>query len=657
MPEHTIVRPSYLQTIHETHRFYDALQYPLIYWNGQGGYSINIPRTDPKTKEELVIPTIDGKAKTAGKTVSCMEYYAYQLMIRCEDMNHILMCRELTQQFVVDMWAKVESERLGFLRREQKILRADEYVNVMDEMADGTNMKNVGKRVILPATFVGGPRYMNEKAQDCMTYVRRYGTPDLFITMTCNPQWEEIKRELLPGQQPSHRHDIIARVFDLKVKDLMHKIHKLEMFGHVRAITYTIEWQKRGLPHAHLLVWVEDKLRLDEVDNVIRAELPDPTEDPELFKIVTSCMVHGPCGTDDGFYKGCLNKGKCDKGYPKPFTKETQTATDGYPMYRRRKKEDGGHEAKIWIGKGEHRKTFTLTNQWIVPYNPSLSRFFQTHINVELCSSIKAIKYVCKYINKGSDMAVMGLENVDRGDEISMYQIARYLSTNEAFWKLYGLRIHYQFPSVLSLAVHLENGQRVYYNPDDPNLKQRLSTPPETTLTAFFKLNAVDDFARTLLYGEIPEHYTWDTTKRSWKRRKSSTYSLGRVYAVHPIHAECFNLRLLLHTVRGPTSFEHLKTVNGKVCNTYQEACGLLGLLEDDEQWDKALAECDETCSATELRNLFAMILAVCSPSRPGALWEKYRDSMCEDILRQAQKDIQDIDVVLSHVMINECMI
>ena len=429
------------------------------------------------------------------------------------------------------------------------------------------------------------------------------------------------------------------------------------MFGQVKAITYTIEWQKRGLPHVHLLVWVEDKLRLDEVDKAIRAELPDPTEDPELFKIVTTCMVHGPCGTDDGFYKGCLDKGKCEKGYPKPFTKETQTATDGYPMYRRRKKEDGGHEAKIWIGKGQHRKTFTLTNQWIVPYNPSLSRFFKTHINVELCNSIKAIKYVCKYINKGSDMAVMGLENVDKGDEISLYQIARYLSTNEAFWKLYGLKIHFQWPPVLSLAVHLENGQRVYYNPDDPNLQQRLSTPPETTLTAFFKLNAVDEFARTLLYGEIPEHYTWNTTNRVWKKRKTSAKSLGRVYAVHPIHAECFNLRLLLHTVRGPTSFEHLRTVNGKVCSTYQEACGLLGLLEDDAQWDKALAECDETCSAAELRNLFAMILAVCSPSRPGTLWEKFKDSMCEDILHHAQKGIQGIDVHLSDVMINECLI
>ncbi len=62
---------------------------------------------------------------------------------------------------------------------------------------------------------------MQEYIQDAMTYVRHYGRPDLFITFTCNPNWEEILSLLLPGQQSIHRHDITARVFKQKLKCLI----------------------------------------------------------------------------------------------------------------------------------------------------------------------------------------------------------------------------------------------------------------------------------------------------------------------------------------------------------------------------------------------------------------------------------------------------
>ena len=69
----------------------------------------------------------------------------------------------------------------------------------------------LGQMVILPSTFTGGPRYMHERTQDAMTYVRHYGRPDLFITFTCNPRWDEIKELLLPGQRSYDRHDVIDK--------------------------------------------------------------------------------------------------------------------------------------------------------------------------------------------------------------------------------------------------------------------------------------------------------------------------------------------------------------------------------------------------------------------------------------------------------------
>ena len=89
------------------------------------------------------------------------------------------------------------------------------------DAAPGELLENMGTRVILPSTVTQSPRYFNQLYQDSMAMVRRYGKPDLFITMTCNPKWDEITRELLPNQVPNDRPDIIARVFMSKLTSLM----------------------------------------------------------------------------------------------------------------------------------------------------------------------------------------------------------------------------------------------------------------------------------------------------------------------------------------------------------------------------------------------------------------------------------------------------
>ena len=88
-------------------------------------------------------------------------------------------------------------------------LRADCYQDLQDAILDGHgDPNNVGHRIILTSTFTGGPRYMHERQQDAMSYVRKYGHPDLFITATTNPNWPEIKNNLLPGQDPQDWPDI-----------------------------------------------------------------------------------------------------------------------------------------------------------------------------------------------------------------------------------------------------------------------------------------------------------------------------------------------------------------------------------------------------------------------------------------------------------------
>ena len=125
---------------------------------------------------------------------------------------------------------------MQFLRLEQTALQSDCYQDLQDAILDGDgNPNSVGHRIILPSAFTRGPRYTHERQQDAMTYVRKYGHPDLFITTTTNPNWPEIKNSLLPGQDPQDRPDIVACVFRLKVQKLLEMLKSEMVFGKSQA--------------------------------------------------------------------------------------------------------------------------------------------------------------------------------------------------------------------------------------------------------------------------------------------------------------------------------------------------------------------------------------------------------------------------------------
>jgi len=314
------------------------------------------------------------------------------------------------------MYVKIETERLTFIRLNQTKLRSEEYIHLRDAINTDGNAQNVGRMTILPATYIGSPRHMHEYAQDAMSYVRHYGTADLFITFTCNPHWIEIKQELFSGHSPIARHDITARVFRQKLKSLMDFIVKHNVFGETCCWMYSVEWQKRGLPHAHILIWLVEKIRPNEVDAVISAEIPNVQVDPGLHEVVIKNMIHGPCGTLNQ-NSPCMMDGKCSKRYPRTLISETITGNDGYPLYRRRSTADNGKSTIVKL----NQQDIEIDNRWIVPYSPILSKTFKAHINVESCHSVKSIKYICKYVTKGSDMAVIGIGAENSNDEVTQY--------------------------------------------------------------------------------------------------------------------------------------------------------------------------------------------------------------------------------------------
>ena len=158
----------------------------------------------------------------------------------------------------------------------------------------------------------------------------------------------EIKEQLNQGQTAHDRPDLVARVFKQKKDQLMNDLIVGEVLGKVVAHMHVIEFQKRGLPHAHILLILSAQDRVftqDLVDSIVVAELPpkpEQTEDEEekeqrkrLQKIVLSNMIHGPCGKANPNCP-CMENGRCKKNFPKRFQKQTVVDKDNnYPIYRR----------------------------------------------------------------------------------------------------------------------------------------------------------------------------------------------------------------------------------------------------------------------------------------------------------------------------------
>ena len=133
--------------------------------------------------------------------------------------------------------------------------------------------------------------------------MRIYGRPDPFITMTTNPKWTEIKTNLEHGQQAHDRPELVVCVFKQNL-DMLMELLKDGAIGELQAWLYSIEFQKRDLPHAHLLLWLKRKCKiaLNAIATVVFAEIPDRIIDPHLYTIVTANMIHGPCGEHSSIY-------------------------------------------------------------------------------------------------------------------------------------------------------------------------------------------------------------------------------------------------------------------------------------------------------------------------------------------------------------------
>ncbi|GJR46441.1 ATP-dependent DNA helicase PIF1-like protein [Tanacetum coccineum] len=171
------------QRISELHPLYMALQYPLLFPYGEDGFHEKIP-----------YHANSGTRKTKRGYVTMKEYYSYIIYQHPRQGGTLLKGGRLFQQYLVDAYTAVKEQRLKLTRNNQDTLRVDLYHNLCDAVTRGdTSAAGLGKRIVLPRTFTGSPRYMMHNYQDAMAICRAYDNPDLFITITSNPKCRDLR--------------------------------------------------------------------------------------------------------------------------------------------------------------------------------------------------------------------------------------------------------------------------------------------------------------------------------------------------------------------------------------------------------------------------------------------------------------------------------
>lgn len=318
----------------------------------------------------------------------------------------------------------------------------------------------------------------------------------------------------------------------------------------------------------------------------------------------------------------------------------------GFPIYKRRR---SGVTVKI--------RNCELDNQYVVPYNRNLLVKYQCHMNVEVCCHSRSLKYLFKYCLKGHDRATVevrsakknnGADIVDHVDEIQCFFDGRYICAAESAYRILGFEVHHRSISVERLSFHLPGAKNCTFRSDEPLHKVlRREKDRKSKLEAFFHLNTIDHNARKHRYDQIPKYYVWNGHEGVWSVRKRGLH-IGRLTYTHHSTGELWYLRMLLSKIPGPTSFKDIRTVNNVVYPTFQDACRVLGLLDDDKEWHEVIEECAKCGFPGQIRQLFCHIMVNCQIGDLGNLWFTHWGEMSDDVLYIQRHKQKRPDLILS---------
>ncbi len=351
-----------------------------------------------------------------------------------------------------------------------------------------------------------------------MAVVRHYEKLTLFITNTAKPSWREVQEVVHQDRHcltAFHRPDIVNWVLQLKVDGLFYDLRHHHIFGTYMAYRYKLNYQKHGLPHIHLLLFLHENhsyLNTTSIDEIISAVFLDKYKEPQLYDIISSTMVHDPCGEENLKFP-CITKGptgnkKCSNSFHKTINEQSLLAHNCYLVYYKR----AGVGTLMTIPDPwdlAHPKV--INNFWVISYSPYLCKKYIAHINIEVCGGITAIKYIHGYIYKGDKTNMLYMR--DEHSEIESYVTACYISPNResCAWEMAA-----RYPSCCASS---QPAVSVCGWTFDSRAVQKRLQSSVMTLTGFFKCNNTDPIECPALYKHLQSSRSGQTSYGSYRSK------------------------------------------------------------------------------------------------------------------------------------------
>ena len=448
------------------------------------------------------------------------------------------------------------------------------------------------------------------------------GPPTFFITITENPKWHEVAA-LNDQKDVSMNAVLLARIFQQKKRSLISYIKDSKIFGKVKGLLWRDEYQKRGLPHCHLLLWTDfDTSDVDALDKIITCRLPliDPnitnTEKTKMLKQLSKAFMTHSCTARCGGING-----KCCYGYPKSVQKETKIINDRIEFAR------------------------NTGDEFIVPHCPKLLSLFRAHIDVEPVLSNSSIGYVLKYTTKNSDEGTLSFHEVKycgrpiaSDDALHKYAATHVVSAAEAYNAICGIRRQGMEPTVNIIPIH-EPGKRILFAKKSATEEEisKMFDDSMSKLERYFARPFSEEFQNLTLC----DYYSWYIISKSGDgeldngkpqfhviKRNKRIYCAIKMVSLN--NHELFALRLLLQEIPA-RSFDELK---GEF-SSFWEAAAERGMVENGQEFLTIMQEAIKIHRPpSDLRNL--MIILYEQGADFQFLFNQFRSYLEKDLINQS---------------------
>ncbi|THH06394.1 hypothetical protein EW146_g9626 [Bondarzewia mesenterica] len=548
---------------------YEPLHYILFFPHGDPGWGISRLTTAP--------------------ALSQIEWYRSRLM--SDDDNRFSTLGRLTCEYLVDMFSRVEEERLAYISRE-RLHQAD-----VESDRPSSPSESVQNELSLPASFLGSRAWALEETANSMALGKTFGKPSFFCTMTFNPNWPEVRARLQYGQSASDIPFTIARVFKSRLDSVVHILRT--RFGKKLYLIKIIEFQRRGFPHAHIVFKVSPELPFDQLDTLISAELP--LDDPALREKVLRYNMH-------------------PSNHLQHIRQHTSLDDHGHVLWRRR----------------------TDADQWVVPYCPALLNFADCHFHFDIVFTSHVFMYLYKYLHKGPDQVHFNIRHT--GEPINERILAYEITRKEPSVTCLPVHLPGENRPQFRRTDESETSSTSFLH--------RYFLRP-SCLAHYRYEQFYEQFVLYPFHGEpLRDHEYLEISQDGVHRKKIAKRSRGikvaRIRTVPFNAGDVFYLRLiLLHTPA--RSFVDARTVHTVTYTMFYDAAKALLLVHDDNEGFLALDEAVRSLrTPAQLRFLFVRIIVEGYPPLP--LWNSFRDSLALDHYDRTQSTATAIDLTLRDI-------